>query len=138
MYGKYVAWLAVGLVEIGLAACGAPAQTQTETVTSTAAPVDGGAGLANPASVYCTELGYDLAYDDATYTSECSFPDGTKCEEWTFFRGECGQTFSFCEKNGGKLEQRDGVATCVFADGSTCVESDFFTEKCKAGDNPAQ
>lgn len=124
--------LMLTLAGISLAACAAP------TPTPTAAPVDGGAGLANPASVYCTESGYQLVYSRDMYLNDCVFPDGTKCEEWAFFRGECAQSFSYCEKNGGKLEQRDSVSTCVFPDGSTCAESDFFTEKCKAGDNPAK
>jgi putative hemolysin len=51
-------------------------------------------GLANPASVYCQEQGYVLEMrtdaDGGTY-GVCIFPDGTECEEWAFYRGECGQ-----------------------------------------------
>ncbi len=49
-------------------------------------------GLANPASVYCEEQGYTLEMrTDAgggTY-GVCVFPDGSECEEWAFYRGEC-------------------------------------------------
>jgi len=119
------------LISIGIAACAAT------TPEATPIPPGDGAGLANPASVYCVELGYQLLYSRDTYLNDCVFPDGSKCEEWAFFRGECGQPFSYCVKNGGKLEQRENLSTCVFTDGSICPESDFFTEKCKQGDNPA-
>jgi putative hemolysin len=50
------------------------------------------AGLANPASVYCEEQGYTLEArtdENGTY-GVCIFPDGSECDEWAFFRGECG------------------------------------------------
>ena len=117
------------VVALTLAACGSAAPTDT-------APPDTGVGLANPASVYCAENGYELVFTDDGSTGMCKFPDGSECEEWAFFRGECGQTFSYCETHDGSLEVLNGIATCVFADGSTCVESDYFTEVCKPGDNP--
>jgi putative hemolysin len=50
------------------------------------------AGLPNPASVYCEEQGYTLEMrtDESGTTGVCIFPDGNECEEWAFFRGECG------------------------------------------------
>jgi putative hemolysin len=57
-------------------------------------PVDtGGADLANPASVYCQEQGYTLEMrtdEDGGQYGVCIFPDGTECDEWAFYRGECG------------------------------------------------
>jgi putative hemolysin len=53
----------------------------------------GGAGRANPASVYCEEQGYTLEIrtdKDGGQYGVCVFPDGTECDEWAFFRGECG------------------------------------------------
>jgi putative hemolysin len=53
----------------------------------------GGTGLANPASVYCQEQGYTLEIrtdTDGGQYGVCVFPDGTECDEWAFFRGECG------------------------------------------------
>jgi hypothetical protein len=49
-------------------------------------------GLANPASVYCEEQGHTLETrkdENGTY-GVCILPDGSECEEWAFFRGECG------------------------------------------------
>jgi inhibitor of cysteine peptidase len=47
--------------------------------------------MANPASVYCEEMGGRLEMrEDPNGTSGfCIFPDGTECEEWAYFRGEC-------------------------------------------------
>jgi len=54
---------------------------------------DGGAtGLANPASVNCEQKGYKLVIRDMPeggQTGFCEFPNGSECEEWAFFRGEC-------------------------------------------------
>jgi putative hemolysin len=50
-------------------------------------------GMANPASVYCVQSGYRLEIRtgaDGGQYGACLFPDGAECEEWVFFRGECG------------------------------------------------
>ena len=57
----------------------------------TAATSEPTTGLANPASVYCEEQGYTLEMrtdEDGDY-AVCIFPDGSECEEWAFYRGEC-------------------------------------------------
>jgi putative hemolysin/rhodanese-related sulfurtransferase len=49
------------------------------------------AELPNPASKNCVDLGYELEMREGvggTY-GICKFPDGTECEEWSFFRNEC-------------------------------------------------
>ena len=49
-------------------------------------------GLANPASVYCEEQGGTVEiWEDAegNQTGFCLFPDGSECEEWAYYRGEC-------------------------------------------------
>lgn len=49
-------------------------------------------GLANPASVYCEEQGYTLELrtdEEGGMYGVCIFPDGSECEEWAFFQGEC-------------------------------------------------
>jgi putative hemolysin len=51
-------------------------------------------GLANPASVFCEQRGYTLEMrtdGDGTY-GVCIFPDGSECEEWAYYRGECEPT----------------------------------------------
>lgn len=51
------------------------------------------ANMANPASVYCKEQGYRLEIHtdaDGNQAGYCLFPDGSECDEWAYFRGECG------------------------------------------------
>ena len=56
------------------------------------APTATSAGIANPASTYCAEQGGTSEIrtaEDGSQSGVCSFPDGSECEEWAFFRGEC-------------------------------------------------
>ncbi len=49
--------------------------------------------LANPATVYCKEQGYEWELRTGTDGGQqgvCLFPDGSECDEWAYFRGECG------------------------------------------------
>lgn len=49
-------------------------------------------GLANPASVFCESRGGELEIrtaSDGGQTGACKFDDGSECEEWAFYRGEC-------------------------------------------------
>jgi len=51
------------------------------------------AGLANPASVFCEEQGFRLELRTDASGSQagiCHFPDGSQCDEWAYYRGECG------------------------------------------------
>jgi len=50
------------------------------------------AGIANPASVYCVENGGKsaiLTKGDGSQYGICIFPDGSQCEEWAYYKGEC-------------------------------------------------
>ena len=49
------------------------------------------AQIANPASTYCIEQGGKLEVKDSKegQYGTCNLPDGTECEEWAYFRGEC-------------------------------------------------
>jgi putative hemolysin len=48
-------------------------------------------GLANPASVFCEENGGTLEIREEAegQVGVCVFPDGSECEEWAYYRGEC-------------------------------------------------
>ncbi|MCJ7659436.1 MAG: DUF333 domain-containing protein [Anaerolineales bacterium] len=51
--------------------------------------------MPNPASVYCEQNGNKLEINTATDGSQsglCVFPDGSTCDEWAYFRGECAPT----------------------------------------------
>ncbi len=50
-------------------------------------------GLPNPASAYCEEQQGRLevrSAADGSQSGVCVFPDGSECDEWAFYRGECG------------------------------------------------
>jgi putative hemolysin len=50
------------------------------------------AGLPNPASEYCVDEGGELAIrtdDSGGEVGVCIFDDGSECEEWAYYRGEC-------------------------------------------------
>ncbi len=49
--------------------------------------------MPNPASVYCEQHGNKLEIHtaaDGSQSGVCVFPDGSACDEWAYFRGECG------------------------------------------------
>jgi putative hemolysin len=74
---------------LGLAACAAP-QVQAHEPTATDNPA---ANMPNPASVYCEQNGNQLEIQTAADGSQngvCIFPDGSTCDEWAYYRGECG------------------------------------------------
>lgn len=48
--------------------------------------------IVNPAAKYCQDQGYKYEIktkEDGSQYGICVFPDGTQCEEWAYFRGEC-------------------------------------------------
>jgi len=62
-----------------------PAGTTTPTVTQTSA------GMANPASVSCSQAGGTVEIKKDASGNEygmCTFKNGTSCEEWALYRGE--------------------------------------------------
>jgi len=74
---------------MALTACTA-FQVQTLETTGTDIPE---AGMPNPASVYCKQEGNTLEIRtaaDGSQSGVCVFPDGGTCDEWAYYRGECG------------------------------------------------
>jgi len=72
------------------------------TAAGESATPEGVVGMANPAAVYCTELGYDFAPADGSpgQGGVCSFPSGEQCDAWEFLQGKCGQAHSYCATMG--------------------------------------
>jgi putative hemolysin len=72
-----------------------PATTVATPVPTTivAVPTTGGStGLANPASVYCGQVGGKTEIKKDAAGNEygmCTFPNGSTCDEWALYRGEC-------------------------------------------------
>src|SRR4030042_133672 len=104
--------------------------------------------LPNPASAFCEAQGYTLEIrtaEDGNQSGVCIFPDGSECDEWAYFRGECAPTSQgshppnpasvYCEEQGYKLEIRtadDGSQSgvCIFPDGSECDKWAYFRGEC--------
>ena len=77
------------IILMALTACTA-LQVQTPEPAATDMPQ---AGMPNPASVYCEQNGNKLEIRtaaDGSQSGVCVFPDGSTCDEWAYFRGECG------------------------------------------------
>jgi hypothetical protein len=112
-----------------------------------------GAGLPNPASVYCEEQGgvLEIREGDDGQTGVCVFPDGSECEEWAFYNGECAPggedeeqplapaglanpASVYCQGLGYREETREGAegqyGVCIFPDGSECDTWDFLAGRC--------
>ena len=67
---------------------GAPTTPQPPSTEGAAESV----AIANPASTHCVEQGGTLEMQKDASQGEfgvCVFPDGSRCEEWRFFRNEC-------------------------------------------------
>jgi putative hemolysin len=125
---KSLFWVLIVILGIGLSGCGTPTKEAENQSTSDA-------GLANPASVYCEGLGFELELrtDDAGSFGVCIFPDGSECDEWDFLAGRCGQEHSYCEQQGFLIEaeEESNIGKCVFTDGSFCMELDYFEGRCE-------
>jgi putative hemolysin len=81
--------IAVFILMLALTACAAP-QVQAPEPAATGIPP---ANMSNPASVYCEQHGNQLEIHtaaDGSQSGVCVFPDGSTCDEWAYYRGECG------------------------------------------------
>jgi len=81
-------------------------------------------GMADPAAVYCHELGYEYQVVDGAkgQYGVCDFPDGSSCDAWRFLEGMCGQGYSYCAKQGyGLITKTDGKDSLSRAY-SVCVQ----------------
>lgn len=68
------------VASFGLLACGSDAETPDTTPP----------GLANPASVFCVEQGgaVEILSEADGEVGYCILPDGTRVEEWEYFRSQ--------------------------------------------------
>ena len=107
------------IVLMVLTACTA---SQTQAAPEPAATDIPQAGMPNPASVYCEQNRNKLEIRTAADGSQngiCVFPDGSTCDEWAYYRGECGPAAqksptpamtveATTEASGGTEEQASG------------------------------
>jgi putative hemolysin len=77
------------IILMALTAC---AEFQVQTLETTGTDMSQ-VNMPNPASVYCEQNGNKLEIRTAANGSQsgvCVFPDGSACDEWAYYRGECG------------------------------------------------
>jgi C1A family cysteine protease/putative hemolysin len=94
-------------------------------VSETAFGCDGDdPGMANPAAVYCHELGYEYKTVDAQggQHGTCVFPDGSECEEWAFLEGACGQSYSYCARHGYDVVTKTDGKNPISSEYGVCVQ----------------
>lgn len=63
------------------------------------------------AGTYCTKLGYEwkvITRSSGGQYGICKFLDGSECGDWAFYKGECGQKWSYCKQNGYDLITKRG------------------------------
>ncbi len=78
------------IILMALTSCTA---AKTQVVPDPAAADKPQLNMANPASVFCEQQGNKLEIRtaaDGSQSGVCVFPDGSTCDEWAYFRGECG------------------------------------------------
>ena len=140
-----------------------PAQTPVQTTvvpaqgTPATTPALVSAGMANPASVNCGNIGGTtqiMSNPDGSQYGMCTFPNGTTCEEWALFNdhvckpyvqaattpaaiGMANPASVNCGNIGGTtqiMSNPDGsqYGMCTFPNGTTCEEWALYrNEGCK-------
>ena len=80
-------------------------------------------GIANPAAIYCGELGYEyeVVDTDEGQHGTCVFPDGSECDAWRFLEGKCGQSYSYCATQGYDLITKTDGRNPFSTEYSVCV-----------------
>jgi putative hemolysin len=116
---------------LALSACGSDAEPAESTEP---------AGMANPASEFCAEQGGEIEIVEEAdgEVGYCNLPDGTRIEEWEYFRSESASASAgianpaseFCAEQGGEVEivdEADGeVGYCNLPDGTRIEEWEYF------------
>ena len=112
-------------------------------------PAPAGAGMANPAAVYCTKMNnrYEIrTAPDGSQSGVCILPDGTACDEWEYYRGRCPAGITpgaatpdivgnFCLSRNNQYQTREEpggnqVAVCIFPDGRECDARAYYEGTC--------
>lgn len=73
-----------------------------------------GLGIANPAATFCVKAGGKSSVD-----GYCTLPNGTRCEQWAFMRGECGKGVAV----GASRETDIGILWAAYAQAQGLVDA---------------
>jgi putative hemolysin len=88
---KHILTLTTLMIIVALTSCTPQTQSTPDSVPTDIPQAD----MPNPASAYCVEQGYRVEIRtaaDGSQSGYCIFPDGSECDEWAYFRGECRPT----------------------------------------------
>ena len=86
-------------------------------------------GVPNPAAIYCRKLGYEykiITNEKGGQHGVCTLPNQTECTGWNFYRGKCGQEFSYCKQQGYDLKalgKNEG-----WFEGAVCIDKNTKEE----------
>ena len=107
-----------------------------------------GLGMGDPSAIKCENDGgtSEIKYSpDGDQYALCIFEDGSACDTWAYFYGDCEEgnpTFeSYCDDNGdltnksvdwGDVQGEPDASyeVCTFSDGSECAEYSYYGEGC--------
>jgi putative hemolysin len=84
-------------------------------------------GIPNPASVFCEEQGgrLDLRTDETGgQYGVCMFENGSECEEWAFYRGECKKGQLECVDDAGCVH----IPSCCHPNSMKCIPKSAIKE----------
>jgi putative hemolysin len=97
---------------VGMFVLSACTAKNTKSMPTTATPNN--AKIANPASEYCSQKGGKLETRQDAFggtAGVCVFSDGSECEEWAFYRGECAPGSKTSATDGKDDAQNKAVET---------------------------
>jgi len=135
---RFIKYLGITVITVFILTACSPAAS---TPAASEVPGSDVIGIPNPAAVYCEGRGYDTESVERNggMDADCVFPDGSRCAQWDFLAGRCGQQFTFCESQGGTMASSDAnIGNCIFEDGSSCGEYDYYAGLCSLGVKPAE
>ncbi len=75
----------------------------------------------NPASVYCEQNGNKLEIQTSSDGSQhgiCVFPDGSACDEWAYYQGECGPAAQANPTSGAAVQPTTNPVENPVSDGA--------------------
>ena len=104
------------VVVVSLFGCTCSEMSEGAKLTSDSMPDEAGEttrggvrrGVPNPAAIYCVALGHEFKVvedEEGNQYGLCIFQDGNACFAWDFYRGKCGQEWSYCHQCGYDLKE---------------------------------
>lgn len=83
------------------------------------------ASIGNPAAIYCTKvMGYEYRVtkdENGAERGVCVLPDKQECDQWDFYAGSCGASYSYCVQEGYEVETRTDGGDPFSANYAACL-----------------